>query len=49
MPPTITPLNVEDLNCSLQELERRIGADRQVASYYCTSNISANPDDPNAS
>jgi hypothetical protein len=37
MPPTITPLTVEDLNCSLEELERRIDSERQTASYYCTS------------
>jgi hypothetical protein len=33
---TIDPLNVEDLTCSLEELERRIASDRQVAGYYCT-------------
>lgn len=45
MPPQMTPLNVDQLTCSLEELERRIGSDRQVAGYYCTSHTGAKPDE----
>jgi hypothetical protein len=33
---TIVQLNAAELTCTLEELERRIGSDRQVAGYYCT-------------
>lgn len=33
---TITPLNADELTCTLEELERRIGSNKQVAGYYCT-------------
>jgi hypothetical protein len=43
--PQQVALNVDGLSCSLEELERRIGSDRQVAGYYCTSHTGAKPDE----